>query len=431
MFSWSFEAGRAGAARRHGLALLLGASVLAYAGGAMADETAVAQNAGPRPDTQVLTKADAGSAYTLKLQYTGEGWYNATGGLAQGAVYMQNADGQLYVDAEKAFGLKGGSFLVDVFYNTSRSLEKQYIDAIQDPSAIDTDGVSLLRVYQAYYKQDLGNTNVLFGLYDAETEFGVTKPMDIFFNGAFAWTSTLDISGVSGPSTYPNTALALRVRHRFDEHWSVQAAALNGASDSPNFPRKNAVIFNGRYGAMLLGEVDYHASRYTKLMAGAWDFTGRFDALGQTNDDGSQRQKYGSYGGYIGGATRLFSQENRRGLDGFINLGIADGTTHEVDRALNLGLNYAGPFAARPDDHLGFGVGFALASNDFRRAQLAEGVGVRRAETAFELTYRAQVNDWLTVQPDVQYFVHPGLDPLVKNDLVIGIHFELGRLFHF
>ena len=56
-------------------------------------------------------------------------------------------------------------------------------------------------MYQAYYKQDIGNTNLLFGIYDPETEFGITKPMDIFFNGAYAWTTTLDHSGLNGPST--------------------------------------------------------------------------------------------------------------------------------------------------------------------------------------------------------------------------------------
>ena len=33
----------------------------------------------------------------------------------------------------------------------------------------------MFRLYQAYYKQDIGNTNLLFGIYDLETEFGATQ----------------------------------------------------------------------------------------------------------------------------------------------------------------------------------------------------------------------------------------------------------------
>ncbi len=61
---------------------------------------------------------------------------------------------------------------------------------------------------------------------------------------------------------------------------------------------------------------------------------------------------------------------------------------------------------------------------------LLGGVYVASYETAFELTYRAKINDWMTVQPEFDYIVHPGLGaqangtPL-KNALVFGLHFEL------
>ena len=125
--------------------------------------------------------------------------------------------------------------------------------------------MALFRLYQAYYKQDIGNTNLLFGIYDVETEFGITRPMDIFFNGAYAWTFTLDQSGLNGPSTYPNTSLALRVRQKLNEHWSVQAAVLDGVPDSVKDPRANSIILNKTNGALLIAELDYTPTRTTKL----------------------------------------------------------------------------------------------------------------------------------------------------------------------
>ncbi|MBV8060022.1 MAG: carbohydrate porin [Alphaproteobacteria bacterium] len=45
------------------------------------------------------------------------------------------------------------------------------------------------------------------------------------------------------------------------------------------------------------------------------------------------------------------------------------------------------------------------------------------------MTYRAPITSWLTVQPDVQYWIHPNVTPTQDNDLIVGVHFEIGHLF--
>ena len=59
--------------------------------------------------------------------------------------------------------------------------------------------------------------------------------------------------------------------------------------------------------------------------------------------------------------------------------------------------------------------------------QLAMGTRIYNYETSFEGTYRAKINNWITVQPDIQYIVHP--DYVLKNDLIVGVHFEIGHVF--
>jgi len=398
------------------------------AGYAAAQETP-GQADSPQLPAQTLTANSGPSPYTLKLQYTGETWDNAAGGLRTGLVYIHNVDGQIYVNTDKAFGWTGGSFLIEAFYNNSRSLDTQYVTSAQDPSAIDTSGVSMVRLYQAYYKQDWGDTSLLAGIYDLETEFGSTRPMELFFNGAYAWTFTLDQSGLTGPSTYPNTAPAVRFRQYFGDDWSVQAAVLDGVSDSVKKPGDNTVIFNKRYGLMAIGEVDYQPLPRTKIMAGYWNYTGQFQALDEYNPDGSARSVSGSSGGYVGAATRLYTEQGRRGLDGFVNFGFADGKVNQVTRQINAGLNYTGLFADRPTDQLGLAAGLALDGAPYRHSLLDQGDGVYHSELNLELTYRARLTSWLTVQPDFQYFVHPNMDPTLKNDVLFGLHFEIGHLF--
>jgi porin len=386
---------------------------------------------GPQLRTQT-SAVDAGpSPITLRLQYTGEAADNAIGGLHDGATYLNQVLAQFHVNTDKAFGWTGGSLVVEGFYANADSLDTQYVGAAQDPSLIDTSGVAMYRLYQAYYKQDIGNTNILFGIYDIETEFGITRPMDVFFNGAYAWTTTLDQSGFSEPSTYPTTTLGFRVRQKFDDHWSFQAAVLDGVPDSLKYPAINAVNINKANGAFLIGELDYVPTRTTKIMAGYWQYTGEFPALDQTNPDGTQRLVYGTGGGYVGGATRIYSQTARRGLDAFANIGIAGTTVNQIDRSLNFGLVYTGLLDARPYDRLGFAVGIAHAGNAYKAMQIAAGSGVETYETNFELTYRMPINRWLTVQPDIQYWINPNMDPTLRNDLLFLVHFELSHVFNF
>ena len=317
-------------------------------------------------------------------------------------------------------------------YNTARSLDTQYVGAVQDPSIIDTSGVKLFRLYKAYYDQKLGDTDILVGVYNPQTEFANTKPMEIFFNGGYAWTTTLDQSGaggLNGPSTYPDTSAGFRVRQKIDAEWSVQATVLDGMSDSAKRLQDNTFEFKSKFGAFAIGEVDYTPLPRTKIMAGFWGYTGKFDTQDQTNGNGSIRQTYGSDGGYIGGATQLCTIKGRRGLDAFVNVGFADATVNQITRTVNAGVTLTGLLDSRPRDRFGFAVSVAGDGEPYRRAQIAQGNGVYDNETNFEVTYRATIFSWLTVQPDVQYWLHTSLDPTLKNDLLFGLHFEIGHVF--
>jgi porin len=384
---------------------------------------------GPRLPAQSQAADNGPSPITLRLQYTGEAADNPIGGIHNGATYLNQILAQLHINTDQAFGWTGGSFVLEGFYANANSINGTYVGAVQDPSLIDTDGVAMFRLYQAYYKQDIGNTNILFGIYDPETEFGISRPMDIFFNGAYAWTTTLDQSGLNGPSTYPNTSLAFRVRQKLNDQWSVQAAVLDGVPDSTRYPNINAVTFNKTNGALLIGEVDYTPTKTSKIMAGYWDYTGQFQAFNQTDASGMPRQVFGSNGGYIGGATRLYSQTARRGLDGFANIGIAGSATNMVDRSLSVGLTYTGLLDVRPYDRVGIAAGLVHASAAYRQFQIASGNGAKEYETNFELTWRAPIASWLTVQPDIQYWINPGFTPGVKNDLLLMLHFEISHVF--
>ncbi|MGE0679499.1 MAG: carbohydrate porin, partial [Candidatus Binatia bacterium] len=61
----------------------------------------------------------------------------------------------------------------------------------------------------------------------------------------------------------------------------------------------------------------------------------------------------------------------------------------------------------------------------YKQVQRRTGADVHQAEITHELSYRAQLTPWFVVQPDVQYVVHPGIDPGVSNAFAAGLRFEV------
>lgn len=78
-------------------------------------------------------------------------------------------------------------------------------------------------------------------------------------------------------------------------------------------------------------------------------------------------------------------------------------------------------FPGRDKDQLGFSVAKAHNGDKYKQSMSNTGTAVTDAEVVYELTYRARINRWLAVQPDIQYVRHPGTNPTLKDALVIGM----------
>jgi porin len=89
------------------------------------------------------------------------------------------------------------------------------------------------------------------------------------------------------------------------------------------------------------------------------------------------------------------------------------------------GLVYTGLIAGRDKDEVGVAIMRADLSDAARRLAARGGIAKGDAETTFETTYRFTVRDWLNIQPDVQYVIHPGGRLAVANAFVVGMRFAL------
>jgi porin len=370
----------------------------------------------------------------LNLLYIGEGWDNASGGIKTGSIYQQMMDVTFSIDTARALGWTGGNFVVEGFWASKKTLNDQYQGALQPTSGVDTEtGRNLYRLYQVYYDQNFAGsgTDIRFGIQDLSQEFSNTKPELLFLNRNFQWntvmdqTGTLTENGNVGPGNYPFTPLALEGSQALGDGWSVKGVIADGVADSYAHPAANSIYLSANTGATIIGEVDYEPSRYTKVMAGLWDLTAKVPTLAPVTPTQFQRNLEG---GYIGGATRLYSDEGRRGLDAFATIGLSAEQATSADQSYNAGLTYTGPFDARPDDKAGIAVALNHDPADYKASLAASGLHPTGTETTFKATYRAKLfNGWLALQPTADYVLNPGYT--FKNDFVFGMHFEIGHLF--
>jgi len=92
------------------------------------------------------------------------------------------------------------------------------------------------RMFEAWYEQRLfGNTlSLRLGLYDYHAEFYALDTAKLFLNASFGVGPEL---AQIGPSIFPTTSLALRVKYQPTSQWYALATVYDGVPGDPGNPR--------------------------------------------------------------------------------------------------------------------------------------------------------------------------------------------------
>ena len=105
-----------------------------------------------------------------------------------------------------------------------------------------------------------------------------------------------------------------------------------------------------------------------------------------------------------------------KGLGIFTHIGLAPRNSSVINFYFDGGLNYKGLIPTRDNDVLGMAFAYGHLSNN---PQDNEGSSNPGYEIVLEATYQMELTQWLSLQPDVQYVIHPsGTD--TANALVLG-----------
>lgn len=290
------------------------------------------------------------------------------------------------IDAKRFFGLPGGTFLIDVQSHNGPNIVTRQMPAIQDPD--NMDAYQQTSVDRAWYQQDLIGQRVRarVGLMYVDDQF-LTVPYGQNFV-SLDFSSDASISTFVLP-TFPKGAFGGDVFVYPVKDLYVSGGVFDDHSTELSYdPGGNLYLTEEGWQSRWRG-LPY------KLQIGLWRDTGRFRRFaGGFTHHGS--------GGYLVASRKLWQPHGsaERGIGAFFQFGTGPESVAAVRRHYGGGVVWTGPAASRPNDEIGIAFSDSLLT---RESNFAHGF-----ENELEAYYQIAVWKGLTVQPDVEYWLHPG-----------------------
>jgi porin len=362
----------------------------------------------------------------VELGYDGDLMAVTSGGKKRIATYLDFIQLRANLDNEKLLGIKGNTVSVSVITSNGTTTNASTVGSTQGVNNSEVSA-NAVRLYEAWVQQNFmdDRISVLVGLHDLNTEFVSTPVSDNFLVPTFQIGQSIAQSGNNGPSVFPTTSLAGRVKVKPTEESYVAVAAYDGVPGRPNHTSGTAVHFGKKDGLLLIGEAGWTPKaegtddELNKLALGIWHYTGGFDDLTRLGADGNPKRTI-SEGVYGLASSQVYRDKDGRSAAAFVRGGFSEGDTAQVDYDIEAGVVANGFVPSRPEGQLGLGVSYAHNGDKYMKAQAAAATPSDRAETIYELYYRDTVVPGVTVQPDLIYVVNPGTDTVTDNAFIVG-----------
>ena len=380
--------------------------------------------------------------------YIGETLGNVSGGLKQGAIYDGRLNLAIDVDLQKLAKLQGLTFHANMFQTHGNGLSRSNLDNYLVASGIEA--LPSTRLYEVWFEQKWGDKDkfsLRAGQLAADTEFINAKYTDVFTNASLGWPAIMSINLPSGGPSPPLAALGARLRVNVNDNLTLLGAIFDGdaAGPGPGDPqlRDNAGInFRINDLPLVLGEAQFiwngekgDPGLAGKFKIGGWRHFGGFSdqrftaqgvSLADPTSSGIPANLSGDSGIYSVFEQKLYRIGNDldRGIGIFARVSLSPSDRNLIDRYADGGIELVGLSDRRPKDKFGIAFGYAHVSSrahaldvDFQQL-MGSNWPLRSFESLSTAVYQYEVRPGWTMQPNFQYFVHPGggaTDPLGVN----------------
>ena len=341
------------------------------------------------------------SAFTVGAAYVGNAVSNFSGGIKTGTDYLGMATIRVGFNTSQAGWWKGGQFHLHAVNTHGASPSVELLGDFQVASNIEAGNHTY--VQELWFKQSAGKMEFTVGLQDLNVEFVNTHYGAHYFNSSFGVMPV--ISGNFAAPIFPLTTLGITGKWNISEKTSWLNALYDGNPAGFNHnPHNLRWSYNEGDGILAITEIQ-HNTNCNELTAtykiGVFYRNHIAEKiLNISLPDSLNKNQTGIYAVI----DKKVWKEVNKNLGVFTQLGCSPTADSQCNIYAGLGINFTGLFSKKGNDVLGL----ALAHVGFR--------GKIKDETAYELSYRYQINDHLFIQPDIQYIIHPaGTDKTLNN----------------
>lgn len=383
------------------------------------------------------------------------------GGIKDGTVYQGVLLGLLDLDSEKLLHYAGGRFhFGGLLLHGDDHFSDEHIGDLNKVSLIDFPNGQQL--WEAWYEHRFLDNKVSFKVgqmaIDQDfiaAEFYNSLASISFLNQTFfyptlafnVWDQPFFPVGRHALASTPYGAPGIRLRLDPCEHAYFQVGAYDGNPDrrhsGTDFELSNdegALLYfelglkrnqtkdaTGLPGNLKLGGY-YHTDDFYDMYEGSYAAVDNYLATLGAPGLGvfpNPRTRQGNFGLYFLVDQTLWRESTaddaaRQGLTGFFRVAYAPEDRNLTSFGIDGGLVYKGAIPSRDWDTIGLGASYLEMSGDVTRAQrdingILTGFGLAPAfsaladyEAAIELSYKAQLTAWWTMQLSLQRTMHPG-----------------------
>lgn len=362
---------------------------------------------------------------TVELTHKSDMLANTSGGVARGAGVLMNSEVAVDLDMNKLLGWDATTIFIQYHVQHGNRSINNYTGSFAGVDNIET-GTSTGQFFQAWLQNKSADDrlSVLAGLYAVDSEFYVTETSSLFLQPPYGMSAEMAQTGKNGPPVFPVGALAVRVKYAPSGYY-VQGVLTDGVPGNPNDPHGTQIRLDKGDGMLTVVELGFDASvesgSFNKTAVGLWRYSARADDLVDVDSSGNplRRADQGFYF-LVERTLRTEQDDPAQGLSGFARFGTVNKDVYQADWSGSLGLVYQGLFDGRDDDIAGIAVATSHASGKYRQINSSD-----LSETVVEITYRAQLQRWLSVQPLVQRIFNPNMDKALRDVWVAGMRLEV------
>jgi len=370
----------------------------------------------------------------LEFIYTGEVFSNLRGGRARSThshdhtEYIGNLDTTVTLDTEKMGLWPGGTFFVYGEQLHGYGISERHVGDVQLVSNLDPERGPFTQVSEYWYEQRLldDRLGIRVGKQDANAEMCLVDFGVDFINSSFG-----QIPNVPLPA-FPDPALGVTGFADPTDWLSIMCGIYDGEPSGKEWGFEST--FDGTGGSFSIIELVLKPELANRLpgkyRVGFWVNSAKVEELFIEPELGEEEEApvptarifpY-NYGVYLAFDQAIYKEnddpEDTQGLGAFFQFGWAPQDRNEIWRYYGAGLAYTGLLPGRDEDILG--IGFAHARFSARMRRLEE---IGESETAIEFFYKAQLTNWMALQPDLQYILTPGGNE--DNAVAAGLRFEI------